>query len=209
MKGENMKTYMNILTVSLLSCSMPAFVNAQAANPWNPNRPATVAPVPAPQPTWTPNQPATDKYAPADLDQMLSAEPILIEEIAPVAAPAQPVAPVRTYASDPDVQNSLPGNAPQGYGFNRAPQGFGFPQQGFGYGPAPQGFGTNGFAPGFGNGGFPQQGFGNGFNPGFGNVQPYGSTGNPGNFGGFNQGRGNYPGGYGSPFSGFSPFGFF
>lgn len=191
---------------------MPAFVYAQTANPWNPVAPATampVQPVPAPQPNWTPSQPIVDKYAPADLDQKLSAEPILAEETVPVAVPEQPVAPARIYASDPDVQSSLPGNAPQGFGFNGFPQGFGYPQQGFGYSPAPQGFGTNGFAPGFGYGGYPQQGYGNGFNPTYGNNQPYGPVGNPGNFGGFNQGGGNYPGGFGSPFSGFSPFGFF
>ncbi len=180
----------------------PAAAFAQSGNLWNPSAgagaptaPATYLDSLAPSQPWTgaPVEVAPSKYAPADLDQQLSASGVY----APVPAPAYsaPVAPVTAPTAVAPVPMAQPyGAAPYGtQPFN--PFG-GYGGNPYGLGGLPYGYGGVPFA-----GGAPSYGYGGGQPYGYG-ASPYGYGGNaPYGYGGF------FPGGGFPSFTSF-PFGF-
>jgi hypothetical protein len=192
MKGFHMNIRKTVLLALVLSA--PAMASAQSTNPWS-RKPAQPAPV---QPTGTAPQysqitpvqaPVADRYAPADLDQRLSAGKTYMVPTAPTSPVAAPVQqPVQQPYQQP-YQQPTPPPAPA-YPYAQAPgynTGYGSVPlgQGYGYGGTPYGLGQQGFYPGYGNNlPFAGQPFGNGGFPGF------------------------WPSG-GLPFNSFSPFGFF
>ncbi len=187
---------------------------AQSVNPWSRQAPAVVqtsAPTAAQtQPRYVTDTAAVlpaapipqvkpDPYAPANLDQMLSA--------------ATPVAPVQMRASQQFGTQQGQGSYPYGAALV---QGYGVATSapGYGAGPLAPGFGApSGYPPVNGFGGFP--GYGSGNFPGYGagagmpyapSGYGYPNTGYPNTYGG-NAPWGNFPG-FGLPNTGFSPFGF-
>ena len=186
-------------------------------NPWTPEAGAPAqyppsgnqfAPAGTPGGTgWGIAQPATSLYAPADLEQQLSATPpVMAPTLAtPVApAPAQPTAQPRVMAPASQAPGAVPA-APQAYP-GMAPNG------GLGYRPTTPvvpGVATYpGAAPYGAAGGWP--GYGNGYGNGYGYGLPYGGGyGYPGTGWGNGTNNTGWPGSGGSwPFGGFSPFGF-
>lgn len=231
------------LAITLLAL-MPVSGQAQeTGNPWNPYQarraPAAAAPIVRPTPqfvaptsaaTLAPTlaqpapvartQPARSQYAPAGLEQQLTAAPRQ-QAVAPVATgPAVNQAPLpQAYAQPSPVPNPVPGgygNVPGYIGQGYAPQGYapqrytpqGYAQQGYApQGYAPQGYGYSPYAAGNGYGGYPQGYRGNNYsgNGPSGPVTPFGI---PGGSGGFAPFSGNNTNG-GVPGFNFSPFGFF
>jgi hypothetical protein len=200
MKGFSMNIRKTVLLA--LVASAPAVASAQSTNPWSRKpvqTPPVQSPVAAPQYSQTtPVQaPVADRYAPADLDQRLSAGKTYMVPTAPTAPvvapvqqpyqqPAQPAYQQPYQQPTPPQARAYPyAQAPRyntGYstGYESVPLG-----QGYGYGGNPYGMGQQGFYPGYGsNLPFAGQPFGNGGFPGF------------------------WPNG-GLPFNSFSPFGFF
>ena len=125
-------------SVALLSWLTPAF--AQSGNPWNPYPDQQTQPTPAPAPTpkttyyeeapapLPSEQSATEspsRFAPANLDQMLSAGP----QTQPYAPPygysnGYQGAPNTPYANPPAYYGPSPGGYPQGYPMG-VPPGYG------------------------------------------------------------------------------------
>jgi len=222
-KGRKMTangTYLGPTALSAAICALLGLVPVSAlsqsgGNPWNPyplQAPIPTRPAPPPsyagdgtvqRPQPTPQQPpqARDRYAPAGLEQALSASPYL----QPAPRKAQPPAPstgnaagspppAGAFATRPPTYGApAPGGYPQGYG-NAPPPGYGN-----GYG------GYGGYAPGYG--GYPAQNGGYGY-PGYGANTPFSPFGFPGGTGGFGPLPGNPTNG-GAPGFNLSPFGFF
>ena len=200
MRRFDMKTGQSNAGVALVAlvCIVSGPVVAQIGNPWNPNADvAATGPSQfvAPAPRILPAQATvSSKYAPADLEQRLSAvkRPKSVTP-PPVPQTAQPqgaeIQPPRSGQVNP-YPAGLQYQAPMADRFPRnsyAPQyGYGAPQQGY-----------NGYPPGYGQGGYNN----------YGTATPYGPGNYPGGVGGYMP-YGGYPGGGSSPFN-FSPFGFF
>jgi len=176
--------------VAVLACLVANTSAAQTDNPWNPN---PVAPVvtssqyaaPVPQIVLA-QATSVSRYAPADLEQRLSA----VKPARPVVAP---IARQSGQAMQAPMQPSANGQSFQmpmasGYPNNGYPQQFGnrAPQQGY-----------PGYPPSYG-----QQGYNN-----YGNAMPFAPGNYPGGIGGFTP-YGGFPNGGNAPFN-FSPFGFF
>lgn len=187
------------IVVSFSASSAPLMAAAQAnGNPW-----ANTASVAQPRfydeaqplvrlaPQQAMQQPNVSPYAPADLERRLTLGQLPPQMTAPQIATPQaamngqaPTGYAPVTAGIPNVPGALPYTGMQP---NNA-YGGGYPAQGYGTAPYPQGY-NNGFYPG---GGY-------GVPNGYGGYPGVGGSGWPQ--------WGNSPGN-GSPFSGFSPFGF-
>ncbi len=177
-------------TIAAVICLTPTISLAQIGNPWNTEAEANSATYyPAPVLQILTAQATTSRYAPADLEQRLSA----VKPAMPIARPPVPqsVAPQSTPMQQNPYAAGQQYNAPQANNY----QGNGYPPA-YGYGAPQQGY--NGYPPNYGQGGYNNYGAG----------MPFGSGGNPGGFGGFMPSTGGFPGVGASPFN-ISPFGFF
>lgn len=200
MRRFDMNTGKNsaVVVIAALACLASGSVVAQIGNPWNPNAEvAATAPsrFAAPASRILPAQAtAASRYAPADLEQRLSA----VKRPQPVAPPPVPQMGQPQGAPIQPPVSGQPNPYPAGQQY-QAPVANGYPNNSYapqyGYGAPQQGY--NGYPPGYGQGGYNN----------YGTATPYGPGNYPGGVGGYMP-FGGVPGGGSSPFN-FSPFGFF